>query len=636
MNILTAQNLALSFGVTDIFEGISLAVKDKSHIGLVGSNGAGKTSLLKMLCGQLEPSHGSVHITKGMKVSYLSQLSDYTSEQTVWQDVMAVFEDVFQLERELREIEELMGHAAADDFEDLSNRYDKTLKAFEDADGYGAERSARSVLAGLNIPKSMHERPVSTLSGGQRARVALAAALLRSPDLLLLDEPTNHLDLDAIAFLENYLSQFTAAFIVVSHDRYFLDKVCHDIWEMSMGSLTTYTGNFTTYLKKREEIYEQRLKEYQQNQAYIKREETIIRKYRSWATEKMLKMAKSREKRLAMVERLDKPITENTIAFRFSTKASTGMDVLRCENLAMSYGTKEVFKDIDLHIRAGEKIALLGPNGIGKTTLLKIISKNMKPTEGAYLHGTGVICGYYDQHQQNLDENKTAVDEIWDAFPSLEHQQVRDTLALFLFRGDDIEKPVSALSGGERGRLSLLKLMLSNANFLLLDEPTNHLDMDSRQVLEEALIDFPGTVLFVSHDRYFINRVASRILTMEQQSMDSYNGNWNDYLYHLSLQRNGENDNVKESKTERTKRFQEEREKNKQLQQLRSKVEELEALIETHEQAISDIEEKLSKPDTLGADELSNLSQEHQRLEAELEDCIHDWEEASSDLSNCR
>ena len=633
MNILTAESLALSFGVTDIFEGISVTVKEQSHIGLVGSNGAGKTSLLKMICGQLEPSKGSVHITKGMKVSYLSQLSDYTSEKTVWQDVMTVFEDIFRLEEDLRDIEEAMGHAEADDFEALSHRYDETLKSFEDAGGYRAERSARSVLAGLNIPQDMHDRPVSTLSGGQRARVALAAALLCSPDLLLLDEPTNHLDLDAIGFLENYLSQFSGAFILVSHDRYFLDKVCKDIWEMSMGSLTTYTGNFTTYLEKREAIYEQKLKEYKQNLAYIKREEAIIRKYRSWATEKKLKMAKSREKRLAKVERVDKPITENTIAFRFSTKAETGMDVLRCEDLAMSYGTKEVFKDIDLHIRAGEKIALLGPNGIGKTTLLKIISKSMKPTAGAYLHGTGVVCGYYDQHQQNLSESKTAIDEIWDAFPSLDHQQVRDTLALFLFRGDDIEKPISALSGGERGRLSLLKLMLSNANFLLLDEPTNHLDMDSRQVLEEALIDFPGTVLFVSHDRYFINRVANRILTMEQQSMESYEGNWNDYLYHLSLQRKAEEDSNKESKTQRAKRFQEEREKTRQLQQLRACVEELEAEIEAIEENITHIEAKLSTPDALNPDELSKLSQEHQAQEAALEECMLKWEDASAKLS---
>ncbi|MCK5128709.1 MAG: ABC-F family ATP-binding cassette domain-containing protein [Clostridiales bacterium] len=631
MIILSIIDLALSFGVNDIFSDVSFDLKRGKRIGLIGSNGSGKTSLLKIICGELEKTSGNIRKNSSVSINYLSQLSDYTSTLSVWQDAISVYDDVFELESKLREIEHQMSDETAD-LDRLAKQYTKLTTEFEDLGGYSAERMTRSVLAGLGIDKSFYERKVNTLSGGQRARVQLAMALLRDPDVLLLDEPTNHLDLNATKWLEIFLSKSKITLIVVSHDRYFLDNVCSDIIELSMGKITLYKNcNYSEYMIEKEARWEQQQKLFKANQAEIKRHEAVIRRYRSWTTEKAMVTAKSWEKRLAKLEVIDKPISEKLIKFRFDIDVRSGSDVLRCKNLSKSFDDNTIFENVNLHIRNGDKIALMGPNGVGKTTLLKIIAGTLKPNEGESLIGSGIQMGYYDQHQQNLKDNNTAQDEIWDAYHELTPQQVRDTLALFLFTGDDIEKEISVLSGGERGRLSLLKLMLSNANFLLLDEPTNHLDMDSRQVLESALYDFPGTVLFVSHDRYFINSIANKILDMTPNGITSYEGSWDDYQYHLSL--NYEDSiTTKESKTERSKRYREQRSTQNGLKQLKMQLDIVEKNIFDCEIKKAKAEKRLSSTGDLNTIDISTYSRQYDNCERELESLMHEWEDISSKI----
>ncbi len=629
MIVLSVKNLSLSFGAIDIFSDLSFDLKKGQRLGFIGSNGSGKTSLLKIITGNLEKTSGSYNIKSGFTANYLSQLSDYTSKLSVWQDVMSVYDDVYEAEEKLREIEKEMA-AHPEKLESLSHKYDTLMQSFEEMGGYSAERMARSVLSGLGITKQMYERSVNTLSGGQRARVQLAMALLRTPDILLLDEPTNHLDLAAISWLENFLNNCGISLIIVSHDRYFLDSVCTDIMELSMGELTQYPNcNYSEYMLEKESRFEQQRKLFESNQAEIKRHEAVIRRFRSWATEKAMKRAKSWEKKLAKIEHVEKPSNEKIIKFRFDTDVRSGSDVLIMDGIRKSFGEKEIFSDISLHIRAGEKIALMGANGIGKTTLLKIITGSLMQDDGEILRGTGVKMGYYDQHQQNLTDTNTAQDEIWDAFHELTAQQVRDMLALFLFTGDDIEKQVSLLSGGERGRLSLLKLMLSKSNFLLLDEPTNHLDMDSRMVLESALYDFPGTVLFVSHDRYFINSIATKILDMSPDGVSVFEGNWEDYQYHLSLKAD-EDSEIKESKTERSKRFREEKEKKAEEKRLKSKLDAVEKKIFDCEIKKATAEKRLANAAELNDIDISTYSKQYAKCEDELVSLMEEWEKLSA------
>lgn len=629
MIVLSVKNLSLSFGANDIFWDTSFSLKKGRRLGFIGSNGSGKTSLLKIICGQLEKSSGDIKKSDSTSINYLSQLSDYTSELTVWEDVISVYDDVFDMENKLRDIEEKMADEP-ENLEKLSKQYDTLTNKFEDMGGYSAERMTRSVLSGLGIDSSMYKRSVNTLSGGQRARVQLAMALLRTPDILLMDEPTNHLDLAAIGWLENFLNSCGISLIIVSHDRYFLDNVCTDIMELSMGQMTRYSNcTYSDYMIEKEARFEQQQKIFTSNQAEIKRHEAVIRRYRSWATEKAMVTAKSWEKKLAKLEVVDKPVNEKIIKFRFDTDVRSGNDVLLIKELKKSFDAKTIFDNLDLHIRAGEKVALMGPNGVGKTTLLKIIAGTLTQDSGEMLKGAGVKLGYYDQHQQNLRESNTAQDEIWDAYHALLPQQVRDLLALFLFTGDDIEKQVSMLSGGERGRLSLLKLMLSKANLLLLDEPTNHLDMDSRQVLESALYDFPGTVLFVSHDRYFINSIATRIIDMASTGITSYEGSWDDYQHHLSLNV-AEQSIQKESKTERSRRLKEEKAIKLGEKKLKVNLQAVEKAIFDCEIKKATAQKKLTNVAQLNEIDISTYSKQYAQCEKDLEVLLDKWEEVSS------
>ncbi len=551
MIVMQTNQLTKSFGVNEVLKGINLTVQDRHRVGLVGSNGSGKSTLLKILAGKDHYDGGTLSMTRGLRIGYHTQLDDLTSPLTVWQEMETCFEDTFRMEEKLREMEARMGEIHESDpegFARLSEEYTRLTDRFEEEDGYAWRSRLQGVLTGLGFTSAQYEQTVASLSGGERTRLKLGKLLLAKTDLLLLDEPTNHLDLNSMQWLEDYLRAYKGAVVVVSHDRYFLDAVCNSIAELSFGRIEQYEGNYTRYLKLREEVMVRRMKEYTLQQKEIAREEAIIAQFRAYNTEAAHIKAKSREKRLNMIERVDKPVEEHNVYFRFHAGRGTGNDVLMCENLSKSFGARRLFHDLNLHVRAGERIALLGANGVGKTTLLKILTGRERPDTGEVRFGSGVEVGYYDQQQEGLSPDKTVLDEVWDDFPRMEQTPIRNALAGFLFTGDDVLAPVSTLSGGERGRVLLTKLMLRQDNFLILDEPTNHLDMDSREMLETALLGFEGTILTVSHDRYFINRIADRVLVMEPDGVTEYLGNYDDYLEKLA-QKNAPEEELAPQKT---------------------------------------------------------------------------------------
>ena len=563
MIVMQTNQLTKSFGVNEVLKGINLTVQDRHRVGLVGSNGSGKSTLLKILAGKDHYDGGTLSMTRGLRIGYHTQLDDLTSPLTVWQEMETCFEDTFRMEEKLREMESRMGEIHESDpegFARLSEEYTRLTDRFEEEDGYAWRSRLQGVLTGLGFTSAQYEQTVASLSGGERTRLKLGKLLLAKTDLLLLDEPTNHLDLNSMQWLEDYLRAYKGAVVVVSHDRYFLDAVCNSIAELSFGRIEQYEGNYTRYLKLREEVMVRRMKEYTLQQKEIAREEAIIAQFRAYNTEAAHIKAKSREKRLNMIERVDKPVEEHNVYFRFHAGRGTGNDVLMCENLSKSFGARRLFHDLNLHVRAGERIALLGANGVGKTTLLKILTGRERPDTGEVRFGSGVEVGYYDQQQEGLSPDKTVLDEVWDDFPRMEQTPIRNALAGFLFTGDDVLAPVSTLSGGERGRVLLTKLMLRQDNFLILDEPTNHLDMDSREMLETALLGFEGTILTVSHDRYFINRIADRVLVMEPDGVTEYLGNYDDYLEKLA-QKNVPEEELAPQKTKTALREEKKREK---------------------------------------------------------------------------
>lgn len=632
MVVLSAQDITKAYGENTILENVSFAIEEGERVGLVGPNGAGKTTLLRILCGELESDAGSVSLRGGCSLGYLEQSASLDTQRTVYEEMLTVFAPAFAMEARMRELEARMGEVHDADpmaYRQAANEYDSLLSRFEEAGGYGYKSAIAGVLTGLGLPPETHQQPIWQLSGGQRSRVALGKMLLTKPSLLLLDEPTNHLDLEAAAWLEGYLRSFPGAVLVVSHDRWFLDGVCQRMLELSFSHITSYDGNFSSYLEQREERYQQQLKAYQLNQKEIARKEAIIARYRSFNREKSIRAARSWEKKLEKTERLEKPQTTESMFFRLDTGRQSGNDVLLTENLSMAFGEKPLFSGLDLHLRAGDRAALIGPNGVGKTTLLRILDGQLRPTAGTFLLGAGVQVGYYDQQQALLDPRNTVLDEIWNDHTQMTHTQVRNALAAFLFRGEDVEKRVAELSGGEKGRLSLLKLMLNRGNLLLLDEPTNHLDIDSRQVLEEALVDFPGTVILVSHDRYFINRVANRIVEMNPDGFTQYPGNWEDYLYHQSLAKNPQPEGQGEvTRTALAKERRRSREQQERRRQLRAQCSEAEKQVTESEARLSALEEKLWD-NTLSAQELEEASRDYAKEQALLEKLMARWEEIS-------
>ena len=529
--ILSCSNISKSFGDNDILKHVSFHIEEHEKTAVVGINGAGKSTLLKIIIGELAADDGYVTLSKGAAIGYLAQHQDLAGVETIYDALLEAKRPVLEMEERLRRLEAEMKSASGETLESMLQEYSRLNHEFEMADGYSVQSEITGVLKGLGFAEEEFSKSIDALSGGQKTRVSLGKLLLTKPDVLLLDEPTNHLDMESIAWLEAYLRTYPGSVLIVAHDRYFLDRVVTKIVELDGGTATVFAGNYTAYSQKKAQIREAKLKAYLNQQQEIRHQEEVIAKLRSFNREKSIRRAESREKMLDKIDRIEKPREiDDAMDIRLEPDVISGNDVLTVRGLAKSFGSQHLFSHVDIDIKRGERVAIIGNNGTGKTTLLKIINGLLPADEGQIRLGTKVHIGYYDQEHQVLHMEKTLFEEIQDERPAMTNTQVRSTLAAFLFTGDDVFKQIKDLSGGERGRLSLAKLMLSQANFLLLDEPTNHLDITSKEILEDALCRYTGTVLYVSHDRYFINRTATRILDLTGQSFLSYIGNYDYYL----------------------------------------------------------------------------------------------------------
>lgn len=529
--ILSCSNICKSFGENDILKQVSFHIEDHEKAAIVGINGAGKSTLLKVLIGKLNADDGVVTWAKGASIGYLAQHQDLEGAETIYDALLEVKKPVIQMEAHIRSLELEMKSASGDELETKLSEYSRLNHEFEMADGYSYQSEITGVLKGLGFTEDEFSKPITALSGGQKTRVSLGKLLLTKPDILLLDEPTNHLDMESIAWLETYLRNYSGAVIIVAHDRYFLDRVVTKIIELDMGHCTVFSGNYSAYSDKKAMLRDAAIRAYLNQQQEIRHQEAVIAKLKSFNREKSIKRAESREKMLDKIERLEKPTQANdSMDIRLEPDVVSGNDVLTVTDLSKSFDTQTLFTNVDFEIKRGERVAIIGNNGTGKTTLLKIINGIIPADSGQIRLGSKVHIGYYDQEHQVLHMDKTLFQEIQDTYPNMNNTQIRNTLAAFLFTGDDVFKLIRDLSGGERGRVSLAKLMLSDANFLLLDEPTNHLDITSKEILESALNRYTGTVLYVSHDRYFINRTATRILDLTDGSFINYIGNYDYYL----------------------------------------------------------------------------------------------------------
>lgn len=529
--ILSCQNIVKAFNEKSILCNASFHMEDYDKAAIVGINGAGKTTLLRIIIGELSADEGIVTLAKGKTLGYLAQNQAVNSENTIYDELLSVKADIIALETQIRDTEKAMKHAEGNELEQLMESYTRLTHAFELANGYAYKSELTGVLKGLGFTEEEFSKSVSTLSGGQKTRVALGKLLLLKPDLIILDEPTNHLDLNSIAWLETYLLNYKGAVLIVSHDRYFLDKIANKIIEIDQTKTTVFTGNYSDYAIKKEQLRAAAYRAYYNQQQEIKHQEAVIEKLRSFNREKSIKRAESREKMLQKIDVIEKPTEARTdIHMVLTPKCVSGNDVLHIEGLSKSFDSRSLFSDLCMDLKRGEHVAVIGDNGTGKTTILKIINGLLSADAGKITLGSNVHIGYYDQEHHVLHSEKNLFEEISDDYPSLTNTEIRNTLAAFLFTGDDVFKRISDLSGGERGRVSLAKLMLSESNFLILDEPTNHLDILSKEILEDALNAYEGTVLYVSHDRYFINRTASRILELTDKSLISYLGNYDYYL----------------------------------------------------------------------------------------------------------
>ena len=634
MIVLSAQNVAKAFGVNVVLKDVSFTVQQGDRIGLVGVNGCGKSTLMRIIAGLDSADSGEISMVRGTRIGYLAQQDMVTQGASVWQELEQVYAPVFEMEKRLRQLEGDMEHAheSPQQFARLSSEYDRLLQAFEEADGYAWKSMVSGVLNGLGFSQSQYEQSVDSLSGGEKTRLCLARLLLQKPELLLLDEPTNHLDMETLQWLENYLAAYRGSVLVISHDRYFLDHVCNGIVEILMGNAEQYNGNYTRYIAQRQERFETRMRAYELQQKEIERQQAIIARYRMFNREKSIRAAESREKALERMEILDKPIDERAIRFTFEARRRTGEDVLKVNDVSKSFGDKHLFSGFNLHVRAGDRIALIGPNGVGKSTLIKLITGEIESDTGDIRYGSNVDLGYYDQHQASLHAEKTVLDEVWDRFPRMEQSDVRGALGMFLFTGDDVFQPIKTLSGGEKGRVALTALMLRKDNFLLLDEPTNHLDMDSRELLEDALADFNGTIITVSHDLYFINRIADRIIEMRPDGTTEYIGNYDDYLERKNrpveqIQAAGK------TKTELKKEERREKMSKQALRQLKVRAQEAEKAVGAKEAEIAALEEQMADPDLYSdPKKAAEVQKTYQQAQEDLLRLYEQWEAAESAL----
>ena len=632
--ILACQNIEKSFDGELLLHDVNFHIEEREKAALIGINGAGKSTLLKIIVGEISPDEGQVILAKGKTIGYLAQHQEISSQLSIYDSLLEMKQHVLDMERGMRELEEEMKHAEGENLSRIMESYSRLTQKFEQENGYAYKSEITGVLKGLGFEEKDFDKMVSTLSGGQKTRVALGRLLLSSPDIILLDEPTNHLDMESISWLETYLLNYPGAVFIVSHDRYFLDKVVTKIIELDNTKATVFSGNYSAYSEKKAQLRKAAYQAYLNQQQEIKHQEEVIAKLRQFNREKSIRRAESREKMLEKIEVLEKP-TETDAAMRISLKPriTSGNDVLTVEHLSKSFPSLPLFKDLNFTVKRGEKVAIIGNNGTGKTTILKILNHLLSPDEGSFRLGSKVHIGYYDQEHHVLHMEKTVFEEISDDYPKLTNTEIRNLLAAFLFTGDDVFKPISALSGGERGRVSLAKLMLSEANFLILDEPTNHLDIISKEILEDALNNYEGTVLYVSHDRYFINRTATRILELTNQKLVNYIGNYDYYLekkeeltciYAPKIQ-----EEKARKKTSSTKLdWQQKKEEQARIRKRENELKKTEKAIEDLESRDKEIDEELAKQEiATDPSKCIPLSSEKAEIAQKLEVLYEKWEE---------
>ena len=633
--ILACQNIHKSFAAVDILRNVSFHIEEHEKAALIGSNGAGKSTLLKIIVGEMAPESGQIILTKGKSIGYLAQHQDISGDRTIYEEVLEAKQDVLEMERKMRQLEAQMKSASPEDLETMMAAYTRLTHSFELANGYACQSEITGVLKGLGFQEEEFDRKLSTLSGGQKTRVALGRLLLTKPDVLLLDEPTNHLDMSSISWLETYLLNYPGAVLIVSHDRYFLDRIVTKVIEIEGGKSMMFPGNYTVYSQKKAVIRRAEYNAYMNQQQEIRHQEEVIAKLRSFNREKSIRRAESREKMLDKIEVIDRPSEPQTdMRIHLKPRITSGNDVLTVTGLSKSYPGMTLFKEQDFSIHRGERVAILGNNGTGKTTILKIINGLVEADAGTVTLGAKVHIGYYDQEHQVLHMEKTVFDEISDTYPSMTQTQIRNVLASFLFTGDEVFQPIKTLSGGERGRVSLAKLMLSEANFLILDEPTNHLDIVSKEILEDALKEYEGTVLYVSHDRYFINQTATRILELTNQSLINYIGNYDYYLekkdeltqIYAPEQSSDEAPAVTASAASLDWKAQ--KEEQARLRKKENDLKKLEDQIAALEQRDKEIDEEFNLPETgTNLPRCQELSREKAKLTEELERLYERWEE---------
>ncbi|HAR70419.1 MAG TPA: ABC transporter [Eubacterium sp.] len=632
--VLACNNISKSFGIDEIIKNASFNIEEREKAAIVGINGAGKTTLLRIIMGEYQADSGEVIIAKDRTIGYLAQHQKLSGDNTIYDELLSVKKDIIELEQKIRRLELEMHSKEGVELEAVMEAYSKSTHQFELQNGYAYKSEVVGVLKGLGFDESDFEKKMNTLSGGQKTRVALGRLLLSKPDIIMLDEPTNHLDMNSIAWLENYLVNYDGSVIIVAHDRYFLDKVVTKVIEVERGIVSVFSGNYSDYAAKKKQLMDAKLKEYYNQQRDIKHQEEVIAKLKSFNREKSIKRAESREKLLDKIEVIDKPITEQeTMHFKLEPAKESGNDVLSVEGLSKAFGGNRLFDNVSFEIKKGEKVALIGNNGTGKTTILKIINHIIEADAGKLKLGANVEIGYYDQEHNVLHMDKTAFDEIGDAYPDMTNTQIRNMLACFLFTGDDVFKKISDLSGGERGRVSLAKLMLSNANFLILDEPTNHLDIMSKEILESALNRYTGTVLYVSHDRYFINKTASRIMELSANTVTNYIGNYDYYLEKRDILAPKEVKQVSSEKNTAVKDdWKAQKEEQAKLRKRQNDIAKIEKSIEQLEKDNSELDEQLALPEVYSdVKQLMKLNEKKQEIEKKLEKLYEDWETLSAD-----
>ncbi|MED2690048.1 MULTISPECIES: ABC-F family ATP-binding cassette domain-containing protein [Bacillus] len=641
MILLQVNGLSKLYGAETILANIKLEVQTKDRIALVGRNGAGKSTLLKIIAGELSHDGGEIIKPKDVSIGYLAQNTGLETSLTIWDEMLTVFTHLQQMETKLRRLEQEMGKeenfSNAATYEKLLADYDQLQLDYKDQGGYQYEADIRSILSGLGFPVETHQTTISTLSGGQKTRLALGKLLLTKPDLLILDEPTNHLDIETLTWLEQYLQGYPGAILIVSHDRYFLDKLVTQVYEISNKESRRFVGNYSKYLDLKSALYEQEIKRYEKQQDEIAKLEDFVQK--NIARASTTKRAQSRRKQLDRMELLTRPLGDSKSAsFHFDIEKQSGNDVLQVKDATIGYDEDPIIEHVNMRLTRGDSVALVGPNGIGKSTLLKSIVNKLQLLHGDVAFGSNVSVGYYDQEQANLTSSKRVLNELWDEYPLQPEKEIRTILGNFLFTGDDVLKPVSSLSGGQKARLALAKLMMQKSNLLILDEPTNHLDLNSKEILENALIDYPGTLLFVSHDRYFINRVTTTVVELSTEGAQEYLGDYdyyvekkNEMIERAAFEQQEQQENqapVQKTVAQEKLNYLEEKER-KQLERQRTrKIEELEQNIVSLEEEIATLEDQLCLPEIYADyEKASEITTKKQTLQEQLEACMAEWEE---------